>query len=74
MRYFPASFPKGRLPDRAYFFNIMNTLMEDYVKQIIKHANLQRTSSASEAMATQTIEVTDDWYERLSAIPFVSCK
>ena len=47
MKYFPAQFPKGRVPDRTYFFNIMNTLMEDYVQQIIKHANLQRTSQAS---------------------------
>ena len=74
MKYFPAIFPKGRLPDRTYFFNIMITLMEDYVKQIIKHANLQRSSLASQAMATQTIELTDEWYEKLSAIPFVSSK
>ena len=74
MKYFPAQFPKGRLPDRAYFFNIMNTLMEDYVQQIIKHANVQRSSPASQAMAASTIEVTDEWYEKLSAIPFVSCK
>jgi len=40
MKFFPSQFPKGRLPDRTYFFNIMNTLMEDYVKQIWKHANL----------------------------------
>ena len=31
MLYFPRKFPKGHLPDRAYFFNIMNTMMEGYV-------------------------------------------
>jgi len=31
MRYFPTKFPKGRVPDRTYFFNIMQTVMEDYV-------------------------------------------
>ena len=51
MMYFPSKFPKGRQPDRAYFFNIMNTLMGDYVQQIIKHANAQRHSAANEAMA-----------------------
>ena len=35
MRYFPTKFPKGRVPDRAYFFNIMNTVMEGYVQAII---------------------------------------
>ena len=24
-RYFPKTFPKGRVPDRAYFWNILNT-------------------------------------------------
>jgi hypothetical protein len=31
MKYFPSKFPKGRLPDRSYFFNMLNTLMEEYV-------------------------------------------
>ena len=35
MQYFPAKFPKSRLPDKKYFFNIMNTVMEEYVKQMI---------------------------------------
>ena len=39
MKYFPDTMPKGRFPDRDYFFNIMNTLNENYVQQLIKHAN-----------------------------------
>ena len=31
MRFFPDMLPKGRLPDREYFFNILNTLEEPYV-------------------------------------------
>ena len=30
MLYFPDKFSKGRLPERTYFFDILNTLMEDY--------------------------------------------
>ena len=30
MAYFPDKLPKGRLPDRKYFFNIMNTLYGEY--------------------------------------------
>ena len=26
LRYFPSSLPKDRLPDRGYFFNVLNTV------------------------------------------------
>ena len=39
MKYFPKKLAQGRLPDREYFFNIMNTFHSNYVEQIIKHAN-----------------------------------
>ena len=32
MLYFPSKFPKGRLPDRTFFFNILNTTMGEYVR------------------------------------------
>jgi len=72
--YFPANFPKSRLPDKTYFFNIMNTVMEDYVQQMISHANKIRATRSHDAEAVQTIDITDEWYEKLKAIPFVSCK
>jgi hypothetical protein len=31
MRHFPDELPKGRLPQREYFFNVMNTGMTDYL-------------------------------------------
>ena len=31
MRHFPDELPKGRLPSREYFFNIMNTGMGEYL-------------------------------------------
>ena len=64
----------GRLPDREYTFNIMNTFHPKYVEQIIKHANEQRNSVAGEAQANEAIEVTDEWWDALNAIPFKSCK
>jgi len=48
--------------------------MEDYVQQMIAHANKVRATKAHEAEAVQTINITDDWYEKLKSIPFVSCK
>ncbi len=44
IKYFPDTLPKGRLPDRDYFFNVMNTVSPDYVSGLIKHANEQRNS------------------------------
>ena len=38
MKYFPDKLPKGRLPDRKYFFDILNTVKPDYVDKLIKHA------------------------------------
>ena len=51
MKFFPSKFPAGRLPDRTYFFNIMNTVMEDYVTQIVKHANTVRATKTHNAEA-----------------------
>ena len=62
LSYFPSKLPKQRLPCRSYFFNILNTLMDPYLTEIMKHASLMRNSAVNEAMADQTIEVTDDWY------------
>ena len=31
MKHFPDKLPKGRLPSRDYFFNVMNTLQEKYL-------------------------------------------
>ena len=38
MKYFPDKIPKGRVPSREYFFNVMNTINPGYVQQLIKHA------------------------------------
>ncbi len=32
MKYFPDKMPKGRLPDREYFFNVMNTSNPNYTE------------------------------------------
>ena len=31
MRHFPDELPKGRLPSREYFFNVLNTGMAEYL-------------------------------------------
>ena len=48
MQHFPDKLPRGRLPDRTYFFNILNSCNSEYVNHLIQHANLQRNSVAGE--------------------------
>ena len=45
MIHFPDKLPKNRLPDRKYFFTIMNTLNDDYVAQLIANAHSARYAS-----------------------------
>ena len=36
--YFPSKYPKGRICDREYMFNVANTLHQDVLKELIEHA------------------------------------
>ena len=39
MSFFPDKYASGKGPPRDYFFNVVNTLHPDYLKQIMDHAN-----------------------------------
>ena len=49
MKYLPDPTPDMRVPDRTYFFNIMNTLKPEYMKKVIAHANNLRMSAQAES-------------------------
>ena len=74
MRYFPSKLPEGRLPDRQYFWTVLNTVNEPYVTSLVRHASDLRHAAAKQESDAQVIEVTDLWWDRLNAIPYVSCK
>ena len=74
MKYLPTKMAKNRVPDREYYFNILNTFQPEYVDQIIRHANNQRNSVSNDAQAREFIEVSDNWWKALNAVPFISCK
>ena len=74
MLYFPTKMAKGRVPDREYFFNILNTFQPAYLQTLIKHANDQRNSVSNDAIAREAIEVSDDWWNALNSVPFISRK
>ena len=74
MMYFPTKMAKNRLPDRGCMFNILNTFQPNYLQALIKHANDQRNSVSNDAIAREAIEVSDDWWDALNSVPFISRK
>ena len=72
MAHFPDKCPKGKGPPRDYFFNVLNTLHPDYLKQVMDHANKQRMTSEGENMQRQSIKISEYWEEQLKAMPYLS--
>jgi hypothetical protein len=49
MQYFPDSYPKGRVPDREYTFNVYHTIRPDFVRKLIVHAQTLRNAITDES-------------------------
>ena len=49
MQFMPDPSPDGRLPDRKYFFNVLNTVRPEYMKNVIDYANNLRMSAQAES-------------------------
>ena len=45
MQYFPDVYPKGKGPPRKYFFDVLNTVMPEYLSMILNHANEARMAA-----------------------------
>lgn len=74
MIFFPDRLPKGRLPDRAYFFNILNTVHEQYTQELISVAQRNRHQASQNEFAVDVVKATDEWFKKLTEIPFTRCK
>ncbi len=72
MLYMPDPTPDGRLPDREYFWNVLNTLRTAYVQRLIEHANAQRMTVQEDGDGADAIEISEEWWAKLTALPFVS--
>ena len=57
-RYFP-EYEKGRLPDRAYFFKIVGTLMSSWLTEQIEAARKKRNEHVDQNAVLKRIEMTD---------------
>ena len=70
MRFFPDQLPKGRNPDRDYFFNVLNTIEEKYCQQAIVHANQQRHTGGGQGQEEKAIVISSHMQEQLAKFPF----
>ena len=48
--YLPSKLAKGKLPDRAYFFNVLNTVYEERMAAMIAHSNKIRFEAANDGI------------------------
>jgi hypothetical protein len=62
------------LPQREFFFGILGTLAPEYLSNVIKNANRIRNRGDSRDKANETIQVTQEIYDKLNAEPFFSSK
>ena len=74
MQYMPDRCPQGRYPDRRFFFNILNTIYPERTQSIIENANKVRNSGAGSRTEDETVAVTEEWWQALHKMPFVSSK
>ena len=74
MKYMPDLRLENRLPESKYFWNVANTVQSAYVCGLLKHSNDQRMNAQSETDRAGTIEISEQWWDKLNSVPFVSCK
>ena len=74
MKYMTDKLPKGKLPDRTYWFNILNTVYPEKVQAMIAHANKVRFEASSGGIKTDEVLITTDWWEKLNLLPYYTCK
>ena len=73
-KFFPEQRTKADLPDREYFFNVVNTSDPDYLAALIKHAHDLRFGAKNPQDNPSTIEVNEQWAKELQASPYYSSK
>ena len=72
--YFPDKFAEDKFPSREFFFNVLNTVHEDYLTQILTHANKERMEAGGEVQKAKSIEISPFWEAELKSLPYLSQK
>ncbi len=73
-KFFPQQRTKADLPDRIYFFNVINTVDHEYVSKLIKHTQNLRFGDKGPRRDDNEIEITEKWQKELKESPFYSSK
>ena len=66
--YFPDKFPKGRTCDKAYFWNVANSIFPEEISELIKESNGMRFKSVNENDQSERIHVTKSGWTCLMLI------
>ena len=74
MSFMPDQMPKGKTIDREYFFNCLNTVKPDYVRDLITHANKLRFGGGQKDNEMDEVKCSDRWWNELNSMPFISRK
>lgn len=64
----------GKLPERDFFFGIMCTLKQQYMRDIIAAANEKRFKANPEGERKEAIRLSDAWLDELLKHPYHSSK
>ena len=73
-KFFPEQRTKADLPDREYFFNVINTTDPSYITALVKHAQELRFANKQPQDNPNIIEVNEHWIKELQASPYYSRK
>jgi hypothetical protein len=64
----------GRLPERAFFFGLLCTLRNQYMKDIISDAQKSRFTVSEDDSKKQGIIISETWMAELQKHPYHSSK
>ena len=62
----------NKLPEREFFFIILGTVKQEYLKKIIEDAEKKRFKDGDQKRGADTIMITDQWLHELNKYPFIS--
>ena len=64
----------GKFPEREFFFGILCTLKQEYMKEIIAEASKKRFKPEEDDNKKQAILISEKWMEELMKHPYHSSK
>ena len=72
--FFQEKYADEKNPCRKYFFDLLNTIYPEYLQTIMAHATKERFTGEGANKKDEAIKATDEWFEELQSMPFISCK